>query len=76
MMGEDFSDAPLTVNGVTVNPTWPWSKEYRLHVADGMRRTGRSDLSPKEIKARYVAWYAQEHGLGLDEARAKVRGEA
>ena len=26
MSTKDFSDAELTVDGVTVKPTWPWSK--------------------------------------------------
>jgi len=75
-MGYDFSSAPLTVDGVTVNPTWPWSKEYRASVAAELRRATKCDLSPEETERRYVAWYAQEHGLSLDEARAKVKGEA
>ena len=75
-MAEDFSSAPLTVDGVTVNPTWPWSKEYRASVAAELRRATKGDLSPEETERRYVKWYAQEHGLSLDVARVKVRGPA
>ena len=75
-MGYDFSSAPLTVDGVTVNPTWPWSKEYRASVAAELRRATKGDLSPREIKARYVAWYAEKHGLTLHQARVKIEGAA
>lgn len=75
-MSEDFSRAPLKVDGVTVQPTWAWSKEYRASVAAELRRATRSDLSPEEIECRYVAWYAQEHGLTFHEAREKVKGAA
>ena len=75
-MGEAFSSAPLTVAGVTVNPTWPWSKEYRAEVAAELRRATKGDLSPEETERRYVAWYAEEHGLSIEAARTKVKGRA
>ena len=37
-MSEDFSNAPLTVDGVTVTPTWRWSTEYRASVAAAVAR--------------------------------------
>ncbi len=75
-MTEDFSSAPLVVDGVTVQPTWRWSKQYRADVAAELRAMGESHLSSHDAERRYVAWYAAEHGLTLDEARAKVRGAA
>lgn len=71
-MTQDFSDAPLTVNGITVKPTWPWSKTYRAEVAEGMKQSGKGDLSPKETERRYVEWYADQHGLSLSQAREKI----
>ncbi len=71
-MSKDFSDAPLTVNGVTVQPTWAWSSQYRAEVADGMRQGGTSDLSSQDREDRYVEWYADQHGLTLDAARLRV----
>ena len=56
-MTKDFSDAPLIVDGITIKPTWAWSKQYRAAVAEGMRKTGHSDLSPYETERRYVEWY-------------------
>ncbi len=75
-MTEDFSSAPLVVDGVTVQPTWRWSKQYRADVATELRAMGESHLSSHDAERRYVAWYAQEHGLGLEDARARVKGEA
>lgn len=75
-MSEDFSDAPLTVNGITVKPTWPWSREYRASVAESIRRTGQTDLSPKERARRYVEWYAVKNGLTYQQARQKIMGAA
>ena len=72
-MSRDFSDAPLTVEGVTVKPTWPWSKQYRAEVAEGMRENGQSHLSTRDVKQRYVEWYAVENGLSEHQARKKLR---
>ena len=71
-MSKDCSNAPLTVNGVTVKPTWPWSKQYRAEVAESMKQSGKGDLSPVEREGRYVAWYADQHGLSLSQAREKI----
>ena len=71
-MTQDYSDAPLTIDGITVQPNWKWSAQYRASVAEGMRASGRSDLSPSERKDRYVEWYASQHGLTLREARERV----
>ena len=73
-MAEDFSDAPLTVDGVTVKPGWPWSREYREQVAAELRATSKSSLLPGEAERRYIDWYAQEHGLSPAEARLRVKG--
>ena len=71
-MTQEFSDAPLTVDGVTVKPTWAWSKQYRASVADSMRRTGTSDISPGEREQFYVEWYAAKHGLTHSQAWRKI----
>ncbi len=75
-MTEDFSSAPLVVDGVTVTPTWRWPKEYRATVAAELRRATNGDLAPEETERRYVAWYAAEHGLSLEAARVRVKGES
>ncbi len=72
-MSQDFSDAPLMVNGITVKPTWAWSKQYRAKIAKEMRQATQSDLSPKEIKRRYIEWYAVENGLTYHQARQKLQ---
>ncbi len=73
-MSQDFSDSPLTVHGVTVQPTWPWSKQYRAVVAESMRRINRTDLSPEEAERRYIEWYAEKNGLTYQQAREKFDG--
>jgi hypothetical protein len=73
-MSRDFSDAPLTVNGITVKPTWPWSKQYRNEVAEGMRQNGSSHLRAGEADQRYVKWYADQHGLTEAAARRHIKG--
>lgn len=62
---------PLTVEGVTVTPTWPWSPEYRAHVKAEMS-SSRYALPPGEAAQRYIEWYAAEHGLSKEQARAKI----
>ena len=74
MMAQDSSDAPLKINGVTVKPNWDWSAQYRAWVADELRDATKAILSPEEVEDRYVAWYAQEHGLSVKEARLRVKG--
>ncbi len=73
-MSQDFSDAPLTVDGITVTPTWAWSKQYRAEVADNMRLTGKSHIPPHERAGFYVQWYAEKHGLTMAGARQKIKG--
>ena len=75
-MSKDFSDKPLTVDGVTVKPTWAWSREYRAQVTQQLRALGQTHVEASEAEGRYVEWYAQENQLTLDEARAKIKGEA
>jgi hypothetical protein len=72
-MTQDFSDAPLRVNGITIQPKSPWSAQYRAHVADNMCLVGRRDLSPEEIEERYIIWYAGKNGLTLNQARQRVK---
>ncbi len=75
-MTKPVSDAPLTVNGVTETPTWPWSKEYRAHVADTMRQNGKTHLGAGEADQRYVDWYAERHGVSVEVARQRIEGPA
>ena len=71
-MTQDFSDAPLTVDGLKVEPGWDWPEWYRKEVAEHMRQSGKSHLSDHTVKQRYVEWYAGQHGLTLVEARERV----
>ena len=71
-MTQDFSDEPLVVDGITIRPTWPWSREYREHVAEGMRAAGRPELSEKGRESRYIDWYAANYGLTTSDARQRV----
>ncbi len=73
-MSKDFSNAPLVVDDVTIKPTWPWSRQYRAEVTSWIRASARSSISPEESGARYAAWYAEEHGLTLKEARERIEG--
>lgn len=68
-MSDDFSTEPLTVNGITVQPKWPWSKEYRAEVARQIRASGRSDVLPRDRERQYLEWYARRHGITPKEAR-------
>lgn len=71
-MSQDFSDAPLTVDGITVRPDFPWSTNYRAHVAAQMREGGTSHLPASEREDRYVEWYADANGLTLEQARERI----
>ncbi len=71
-MTRDFSDAPLTVDGVTIKPNFKWSAGYRDHVAETMRQAGKSDIEPEETERRYVEWYAAKNGLTIKQAREKI----
>ena len=72
-MSNDFSDAPLKVNGITVKPAGPWSKQHRADVAEDMGKLQTSHLPPGEREYRYVKWYAAQHGLTFAEARQRVK---
>ena len=71
-MTDDFSDAPLTVDNITVKPGWDWSDWYRDEVAENMQASGRPELSAKGRESRYVEWYADQHGLTTSEAWQRV----
>ena len=71
-MTKAFSDAPLTVNGITIKPKWKWSAQHRAEVAESMRQGGKSHLGWREAEQRYVQWYADRHGLTIQQARACV----
>ncbi len=75
-MTKDFSDAPLTVNGITVQPKWQWSAQHRTDVADSMRQNAHSHLGWREAEQRYVEWYADKYGLTIDDARQRIEGGA
>lgn len=71
-MSKEFSDAPLTVNGITVRPSWPWSKEYRAEISASMRQAVSGALPLEERERRYVEWYAAQNGLTHEQARRKI----
>ena len=73
-MAQDFSDAPLRVNGVTIKPTWAWSPQYRAEVANELRNATKGGFSPEEAEDRYIDWYARTHALDLIEARLRIKG--
>ncbi len=75
-MTKDFSDAPLTVNGIKVKPKWKWSAQHRADVAEDMRQNGSSHLRANEAEARYVEWYADKNSLTTDQARQRIEGGA
>ena len=72
-MTQDFSDAPLIIDGITIKPKFRWSKQYRADVAEGMRATGQTDISESERESLYIKWYAEKHELTRDEARRRVK---
>ena len=72
-MTDDFSDAPLTVDGSTVKPGWDWSNWYRDEVAENLRASGKSHVSDHDAEQRYIDWYADQHGLPRDEAQRRVK---
>ena len=72
-MTDDFSDAPLTIDGITVQPKHRWSAGYRDHVAETMRATGQTDISESERESLYIKRYAEKHGLTRDEAQRRVK---
>ncbi len=71
-MSKDFSNAPFTVNGITVRPSWAWSKEYRAEILASMRQAGSGALPPDEIERRYVKWYAAQNELTYEQAQKKI----
>lgn len=50
---ETFSDKPLTVNGVQIQPTWAWSKAYRKIVRAEMAHVSKC---PKIMARQYRDW--------------------
>ena len=72
-MTQDFSDAPLIIDGITVKPKFRWSKQYRADVAETMRATGQTDISESERESLYIKWYAAKNGLTRDEAKRRVK---
>lgn len=73
-MAGEFSDKPLTVDGVTVKPKWAWSDTYRREVADMLKSSALTHLPAGERELRYAKWYAAKHGLSLEEAIARLSG--
>ena len=53
---ETFNDAPLRVNGVTIQPQWAWSDGYRKHVRQQMAKTQFSWDNVRDTHAQYNRW--------------------
>lgn len=56
-----FSDTPAVVDGVAVNPRWPWSSRYRAEVRATARALSRSDISDADRARQYCKEYAFRH---------------
>jgi hypothetical protein len=68
---ETFSSAPLTVNGITITPKWPWSTWYRSWV----RQTWKHEPSRLDAYGRareYVRWLMQSRDWTEDQAREHI----
>ena len=50
---ETFNDAPLRVNGVTIQPQWAWSDGYRKHVRQQMAKVRKC---PHVAARQYRDW--------------------
>ncbi len=61
---ETFSDKPMTVNGVRIQPTWAWSNAYRKIVRAEMAipRGCQWDRA-----YAYKRWYKQNRGIDYPE---------
>ncbi len=55
---ETFSDAPMRVNGVRIQPTWAWSDSYRKVVRAEMAKVQKC---PVEMAQQYERWYRSTH---------------
>ena len=51
---ETFSNKPMTVNGVRIQPTWPWSNQYRKIVRAEMAKI---KTDPLARAYDYKRWY-------------------
>lgn len=70
-MSDGFSDKPLTVRGITTKPKWKWSDSYR----DEQRASQNAGFQrDSDAEHEYVKWYAEKHGISVDEARRRVLG--
>ena len=50
---ETFSDAPMRVNGVRIQPTWAWSNAYRKIVRAELAKV---PANHHEMARKYKAW--------------------
>ena len=60
---ETFSNKPMRVNGVRIQPTWPWSDQYRKVVRAEMAKV-KIDVWPQALK--YQNWYKAKFGKAYD----------
>ena len=60
---ETFSDAPMRVNGVKIQPTWCWSDTYRKIVRTEMAKV---KLDPWSQAKAYQRWYKTKFGKPYD----------
>ncbi len=56
---ETFSDAPMRINGVRIQPTWAWSNAYRKIVRAELAKVKTDPWLQAEA---YKRWYRTVHG--------------
>jgi hypothetical protein len=63
----------MQLDGVEVKPKWAWSDQYRRELRQQIQATGKSDVSTKERRQQYIAWYAETHGLTEHQAEKALK---
>ena len=54
---ETYSNRPMTVNGVRIQPTWPWSDAYRKIVRVEMAKFKDSPRANASLASESRRWY-------------------
>lgn len=69
MTDRKLSDAPFTVDGITIRPKVPISADQRAHTARQVRAMGRPTRTPEAQAEAYRLWKetGQEAPLAWDE---------
>lgn len=55
-MTDNWSDAPIVADGVTITPRCPISPQQRRDVEAQQRALGRPDKTPKETELKFLAY--------------------